>query len=68
MSEPGKTEKREAAETVDDAELDRVQGGGLMNTPVGGWGVAGSAEPNAGAATDPRKTRFASTAGGSPNV
>ena len=68
MSERKETKTREAAETVDDAELDTVQGGGLMDTPIGGWGVAGSAEPNAGATTDPRKTKFASGAGGDPNV
>ncbi len=27
-------------ETVEDADLDQAQGGGVFGTPAGGWGVA----------------------------
>jgi hypothetical protein len=38
MSDPRKPEKREAAETVDDADLDTMQGGGLFDTKSGTFG------------------------------
>ena len=62
-----KNKKTDAADIAED-DLDKVQGGGLMDTPIGGWGVSGSAQPNAGATTDPRRTRFSTGAGGDPNV
>jgi hypothetical protein len=33
-------------EALEDGDLDEAQGGGVFGTPSGGWGVAGSAEPN----------------------
>lgn len=53
-------------ETVMDNELDEAQGGGLMDTPVGGWGVrarpASSFEDKQGA------EQFHTSTGGAPNV
>ena len=77
MSEPGKPEKCETAETVDDTELDTAQGGGLMGSLIDGSGAEESGARSFQTLSNVMKNRtdtasdgssFVTGAGGDPNV
>ncbi|MEM8791835.1 MAG: hypothetical protein AAGE80_09450 [Pseudomonadota bacterium] len=54
-------------ETLTDGDLDTPQGGAIFQTPAGGWGRK-VRKGKTGSGVDEGAARFASTAGGSPNV
>ena len=59
---------KRGAQDLADAELDAAQGGGLMDTPLGGWGVAADDNAALEPVSNVLKNRTQTATGSARNV